>query len=93
MTAIRFYTHPVSNFAAKVEIVSGPTAVGAYTLALRAGADRAAALASSRRIDEVELRTELLRAEGRDDDAAQAQRRLDSLRAAEETRARRRGEE
>ncbi|MCA9576559.1 MAG: hypothetical protein KC668_14040 [Myxococcales bacterium] len=57
------------------------------------GHDRAAALASSRRIDEVELRTELLRAEGRDDDAAQAQRRLDSLRAAEETRARRRGEE
>lgn len=34
--------------AAKVEIVSGPTSVGAYTLALRAGADRAAALAALR---------------------------------------------
>lgn len=53
------------------------------------GHDRATQLAPSRRVDEVALRVDLLREEGRDREADNAQRRLDSVRAAEQTRARR----
>lgn len=53
------------------------------------GHDRATQLLPSRRIDEVAQRVDLLREEGRDQEADTAQRRLDSMRAAELTRARR----
>ncbi|MCA9536784.1 MAG: hypothetical protein KC593_24045 [Myxococcales bacterium] len=56
------------------------------------GHDRATQLSHSRRVDEVALRVELLRDEGRDEAAADAQRRLDSLRAAEEARELTRGQ-
>lgn len=54
-----------------------------------AGHDRVTRLAPSRRIHDVALRVDLLREEGRDREADNAQRRLDSLRAAEAARARR----
>jgi hypothetical protein len=56
------------------------------------GHDRATQLAASRHIDEVRERLDLLRAEGRDGQAGQAQRRLDALQAAEDARALTRGE-